>query len=51
MTTTDIWTNLPKWQQLLTIIVCGTWYLHQLDHPWLFELAAQMARLLAHLKP
>jgi hypothetical protein len=50
MTTTNTWVNLPKWQQLLTIIVGGVWYFNQLDHPWLIELYSRLA-MLAPLAP
>jgi hypothetical protein len=48
---TAAWGDLPKWQRVLIIVVGGNWYLHQLAHPWLFELyghLAMVARLVPH---
>jgi hypothetical protein len=40
------WGDLPKWQRVLIIVVGGNWYLHQLDHFWLFELYSHLAVLM-----
>jgi hypothetical protein len=48
--TADALAGLPRWQQWATTIVGVTWYLNQLDHPWLFGLYGHLA-MLARLAP